>query len=264
MWAANPIYSAVIVLLVVLCAVRLHWLSVSGAAAAFVVGWVTLAGGGWQGTAVLLTFFVTSSVLSRWRAAHKKRMEFLTARGSQRGATQVLANGGVASLCIALYTLTGEACWWLAFVGAYTAANADTWSSEIGALSTTPPRHILTGRILRAGDSGGVTSLGFLAGGAGSVVIAGIAWLVHPMPLAQALVVALGGMAGNLLDSLLGATLQARYRCKRCGEVVEKREHCGLAATQLSGWRWINNDMVNLLCTLAGALITLLSHTAIR
>lgn len=259
MWAVNPIYSAVIVLLVVLYVVRLHWLSVSGSAAAFVVGWITLAGGGWQGTAVLLTFFVTSSVLSRWRAEHKRRMEFLTARGSQRGATQVLANGGVASLCIALYALTGETCWWLAFVGAYAAANADTWSSEIGALSTAPPRHILTGRILRAGDSGGVTLLGFLAGGAGSVVVAGVAWFVHPVPLQQSLAVALGGMVGNLLDSVLGGTLQARYRCAQCGELVERREHCGSLSQHVAGWRWINNDAVNLLGTLAGAAVGFLA-----
>lgn len=252
MWAVNPIYSAVIVLIVVLCTLRLRWLSVSGAVAAFVVGWVTLAGGGWQGTAVLLTFFVTSSALSRWRAEHKRRMELLTARGSRRGATQVLANGGVASLCIALYALTGEIRWWLAFAGAYAAANADTWSSEIGALSTTPAHHILTGRTLQAGDSGGVTLLGFLAGAAGSAVVSGVAWWVHPVPLWQVLAVALGGMAGNLLDSVLGGTLQARYRCAHCGELVERQEHCGLPAVQIAGWRWVNNDVVNLICVLAG------------
>lgn len=254
MWTVDPLFSAAVVLLVVFSAVRLHWLSVSGAVAAFVVGWVTLAAGGWQAASVLLTFFITSSALSRWRAEHKRRMEFLTARGSQRGATQVLANGGVASLCIVLYALTGEVCWWLAFAGAYAAANADTWSSEVGMLSRTPPRHILTGRLLQAGDSGGVTPVGLLAGCVGSAVVAGAAWLVYPVPLQQAMAVALGGIAGNLLDSVLGGTLQARYRCVRCGEAVERREHCRSPAQHIAGWRRINNDVVNLLCTLAGAL----------
>lgn len=253
MWTVDPLLSAVLVLPVVLPAFCLRWLSPTGAVAALVVGWVTLSAGGWQAASVLLAFFITSSALSRWRAERKRRMERLTARGAQRDAAQVFANGGVASLCMALYALTGEAHWWLAFAGAYAAANADTWSSEIGALSPAPPRHILTGRVLRAGDSGGVTLWGTLAGCAGSAVVAGVAWLVHPMPLGQALVVAMGGMAGNLLDSVLGATLQAKYRCERCGEVVETREHCERAATQVAGWRWLNNDMVNLLCTLAGA-----------
>lgn len=255
MWAVNPLVSAVLVLPVVCSAVRLRWLSLSGAVAAFVVGWVTLTAGGWQAASVLLAFFITSSALSRWRAERKRRMEFLTARGAQRGAAQVLANGGVASLCIALYALTGEWRWWLAFVGAYASANADTWSSEIGALSPAPPRHVLTGRILRAGDSGGVTLLGTLAGCVGSAVVAGVASWVHPVPLWQTLAVTLGGMAGNLLDSVVGATLQARYRCERCGEVLEKAEHCGAPAMQVAGWRWVNNDVVNLLCTLAGAAV---------
>lgn len=255
MWAVNPLLSAVLVLPVVLSAARSRWLSLSGAVAAFVVGWVTLTAGGWQGASVLLAFFFTSSALSQWRAERKRRMEFLTARGAQRGAAQVLANGGVASLCIALYALTGERRWWLAFVGAYASANADTWSSEIGALSPAPPRHVLTGRILRAGDSGGVTLLGTLAGCVGSAVVAGVAWWAHPVPLWQTLAVTLGGMAGNLLDSVLGATLQARYRCERCSELVEKAEHCGARATQVAGWRWVNNDTVNLLCTLAGAAV---------
>lgn len=255
MWAVHPFLSAVLVLPVVLSAIRLRWLSVTGAVAALAVGWVTLAAGGWHGASVLLTFFLTSSVLSRWRAERKRRMESLTARGARRDATQVLANGGVASLCIALYALTGEVCWWLAFVGAYAAANADTWSSEIGALSPVPPRHILTGRTLRAGDSGGVTLWGTLAGCMGSAAVAAVAWLVHPVPLWQILSVVLGGMVGNLLDSVLGATLQARYQCERCGEVVERAEHCGLAAEPVAGWRWMSNDVVNLLCTLAGAAV---------
>jgi uncharacterized protein (TIGR00297 family) len=156
---------------VVLSALRLRWLSPSGALAAFLVGWVTFASGSWQAAAVLLTFFVTSSALGRWRVGRKRRMELLTARGSRRQAAQVLANGGVATACIAVYALTGDVHWWLAFVGAYAAANADTWSSEIGALSPVPPRHVLTLRPLQPGDSGGVTVLGLLAGGAGSVVV---------------------------------------------------------------------------------------------
>ncbi|MGC8783826.1 MAG: DUF92 domain-containing protein [Armatimonadota bacterium] len=239
----------------VLLAARLRWLSVSGAVAAFVVGWVTLAAGGLRAAGVLLTFFVTSSALSRWRAERKRRMETLTARGAQRGAVQVFANGGVATLCVALYGLTGDTHWWLAFVGAYAAANADTWSSEVGMLSRMPPRHILTGRLLRAGDSGGVTPVGLLAGCAGSAAVAGAAWLAYPVPLQQVLAIALGGIVGNLLDSVLGGTLQARYRCVRCGEVVERREHCGAPAQHIAGWRWINNDMVNLLCTLAGGAV---------
>ncbi len=240
---------------VVLPALRWRWLSPSGALAAFVVGWVTFGAGGWQAAAVLLTFFVTSSVLSRWRVGQKRRMELLTARGSRRQAAQVLANGGVATACIAVYALTGDVHWWLAFVGAYAAANADTWSSEIGALSPVPPRHVLTLRPLQLGDSGGVTALGLLAGGAGSAVVAAVAWAVHPMGFEQVVMVTVGGLLGSLLDSVLGGTVQARYWCAVCDETVERSVHCGVPAIHAGGWRWIDNDVVNLFCTLIGATV---------
>lgn len=258
MWAVHPLLSAILALLVVVPAFRLGWLSVSGGISALVVGSVTLTAGGWAAAVVLLTFFMTSSILSRWRAERKKRMELLTARGTRRGAVQVLANGGVATLSIALYLLTGEDRWWLAFAGAYAAANADTWSSEIGALSPVPPHHLLTGHPLEAGDSGGVTLQGFLAGWAGSLLVAITAGVLLPLPLSRIASVAIGGFMGTLVDSLLGATVQARYRCVRCGERVESAQHCASLAQYAGGWRWMSNDMVNLLCTLTGAAVAFL------
>lgn len=258
MWAVHHILSAILALLVVVPAFYLRWLALSGGVSAFVIGWVTLTAGGWRAAAVLLTFFMTSSILSRWRAERKKRMEFLTARGTRRGAVQVLANGGIATLSIALYLLTGEDRWWLVFAGAYAAANADTWSSEIGALSPTPPRHLLTGKRVQAGDSGGVTPMGLLAGGTGSLLVAIVAGVLVPLPFSQVAQVAIGGLVASLVDSLLGATVQVRYRCVRCGKQVESARHCASPAQYAGGWRWMSNDTVNLLCTLTGAGLALL------
>lgn len=255
MWAVHPLLSATLALLVVAPALRFGWLSVSGAIGALAVGTVTLSAGGWGSAAVLFTFFATSSLLSRWHAGRKRRMEWLTARGTRRTAVQVLANGGVATLGMALYLLTGDAHWWLVFAGAYAAANADTWSSEIGALSPTPPRHLLTGKPVQAGDSGGVTLWGLLAGAVGSLLVAVVAGLVYPFSAAQVAAVATGGFAGSVVDSLLGASLQGRYLCTRCGQVVESARHCGSRTQHAGGWRWLSNDAVNLLCTLVGSAL---------
>jgi len=254
-WTIHPLIALALVLTVVVPALRLRWLSLSGGCAALVVGWVTLAAGGWQSALVLLTFFVSSSALSRWRAERKRRMELLTGKGSRRGAVQVLANGGVATVAVALYALSGDSRWWVAFAGAYAAANADTWGSELGALSPHPPRHLLTGRILQAGDSGGVTALGFLASGMGSGLVALVAGALGALSVAQVTAVAVGGLVGSVVDSLLGASVQARYRCDVCGEVVEHARHCGSSAQLLGGWRWLSNDVVNLCCTLAGSAV---------
>ena len=66
--------------------------------------------------------------------------------------------------------------------------------------------------------------------------------------------VTVGGFAGALVDSLLGATVQVQYRCPGCGQLTERRAHCdGQVTVRASGVPWIGNDAVNALATFAGA-----------
>jgi uncharacterized membrane protein len=71
------------------------------------------------------------------------------------------------------------------------------------------------------------------------------------------LVLAAAGLAGSMFDSLLGATVQAIYRCPSCAKETEKhpRHSCGTPTERIRGLASINNDVVNLACSAAGALI---------
>ena len=153
---------------------------------------------------MLLAFFVLSTLLSH--------------RGTARNERQVIANGGIAALA----ALAGN---WLWFAGAIAAANADTWATEIGSHSRTPPRLITSWARVSAGTDGGMTLLGTAGGVAGAAFIAGVSYVLGQRGL---LVIATGGIVGMLLDSLLGATVQGKVR-------------------------WMDNDTVNLAATLAGA-----------
>jgi uncharacterized membrane protein len=66
-----------------------------------------------------------------------------------------------------------------------------------------------------------------------------------------------GGLAGSMMDSVLGATVQGSYRCPRCGKVTESRVHrCGTRTELIKGASWVNNDLVNTVATLVGAAVT--------
>lgn len=227
-------------------------LSGDGAVAATAVGASTFGFGGLPASLALIAFFTTGSALSRRNTAPD---EVASAKGHRRDAWQVLANGGVASAALALWAAgwrPGRA----AALGALAAAAADTWASEIGVRSPTPPRSIVTGNVVRPGSSGGVTPLGWLAATGGALVV-GVAWMAAGDRRAAWLGLALvAGLAGSLADSLAGATIQAGYRCEVCGEPVESPgEHCGRPRRLVRGRVWITNDVVNVIGTVAGGLV---------
>ena len=241
---------------------RARTLAGSGAIAAMFVGAAVLWGTGWWGGTILLTFFVGSTLLSRLcpdPAATKGE-----AKGGRRDAGQVLATGGAPALGALLGLAHPSYGTWALTVG-LAAAAADTWATSLGATSPAPPRHLLTLRPVEAGTSGGVTWRGTAGGvlGAASVGLAGGIASGSVALLATAI---LYGGAGMLLDSLLGATLQGRFRCDACGVPTERRIHtCGAATRRTAGVAWMSNDAVNALATtlmtIAGAAEAALRST---
>lgn len=249
-------------------------LTVSGALAAIVVGTLLYAFGSisWFGT--LIAFFVSSSLLSKWKGKKKAQLEANYEKTGRRDAGQVFANGGLGVLLCLANALWPHPLWWAAYVGVMASVNADTWATEIGGLSKKPPRSILTGKVVPPGTSGGVSALGFYATSAGALFIVLVAWMlvaVEPHSAGNALVQGsryggallllfgtVAGVAGSLTDSLLGARLQVMFRCNVCGQEVERREHCGQPTTQARGWAIFNNDVVNLVSSLIGGTVAAL------
>jgi uncharacterized protein (TIGR00297 family) len=184
-------------------------------------------------------------------------------KGGARDAWQVLANGGVATVCAVAAGLAlrwperfGDAhLWSAAFAGAYAAATADTWGTEIGTLARGAPRSILTGRRIAAGLSGGITGWGTLAEFAGAFWVAFCA-LVAPGYPALLFPVFAGGVSGAFVDSLLGATVQELRSCPVCARTCETDPHvCGTPTALVRGVHGFSNDLVNFAATLAGAAI---------
>jgi uncharacterized protein (TIGR00297 family) len=244
-------------------------LTLGGAISAFVLGTLVFGLGGWSWSIILIVFFVSSSGLSFLFKQRKRSVEEKYAKGSKRDHGQVIANGGVACVFLLAHIFFPDSVLpWIGFSAALAAANADTWATELGVLSLRNPVLITTGKRVEPGTSGGISLAGTLASAAGALLIGLGAFLLWPSELNLinktsrilfSLLIVLGGVFGSLVDSWLGAKVQAIYFCSSCSKETEKHplHGCGTVTTRLRGAAWMNNDWVNGFCTLSGALLAL-------
>ena len=258
-------------ILIAYLAYRARSLNKSGALAAAFTGTIIFGVGGWQWAILLLTFFITSSVLSRSFKKSKQGLNEKYSKGNQRDAGQVFGNGGLATVFAALHFFFPNEIWpWLGFAAALAAVNADTWGTELGVLNPNPPRMItdLT-KVVEKGTSGGISLIGTLASLAGAGLIGILAASLYPTPdsvstglntsVSTFIIVTLAGLAGALFDSFLGATVQAMYFCPKDNKETEKHplHTCGTPTTQIRGWSWLDNDWVNFSCGAFGVVVAI-------
>lgn len=254
------VYGFLLAIGIVYPAYRARSLNKSGAFAALLVGTIVFGLGGWAWAVLLLLFFITSSVLSR---AFKKRKQGLNekfSKGHERDAGQVFGNGGLATLFVVVHALYPESgLGWAGFAASLAAVNADTWATELGVLNPTPPRMLTDLRKrVEKGTSGGVSLFGTMAALLGAAVIAlPAAWFTQDWVLFP--LITFAGVAGSLFDSLLGATVQAMYFCPTDQKETEKHpiHTCGTATVHLRGWKWLDNDWVNLACSLFAVFLSI-------
>lgn len=249
---------ALVAAAIAIAAWRAGSLSRSGAAAALFIGTAAIAAG-WAWGALLILYFVSSSLLSKIGARVKaERSGSIVEKGGARDWAQVFANGAVFAVAASLQLIIPSDIWLAAGAGALAASASDTWGTEIGMLATAPPRMITTWRVVPTGTSGGVSALGLGAMVCGTLFVALAAWLLHwdNGNAHVALAVSVGGIFGALIDSFGGALVQSRRFCMKCESATERVVHdCGTRTERAGGIGWLSNDGVNAACTLVGALV---------
>ncbi|NTV63640.1 MAG: DUF92 domain-containing protein [Oscillochloris sp.] len=240
-------------------------LDISGWLGAVVVGTLTLGFGGWAWGLTLIIFFITSSILSHYKEKIKERRAAEKfSKGGRRDFAQTMANGGLSALCAVAYAFSGRPLALLAaFAGLMATVNADTWATELGVLSPHKPRLITTGRPVEPGTSGGITLFGSSASALGAGLI-GVCFFILlkiegvPAPVWVIPAALIGGFCGAMLDSLLGATIQAIYAYSDGRETERRVDRQGKPTSFVRGMPWMNNDVVNSSSSIGGALIAIL------
>lgn len=225
----------------------------------FLIGFCLYILGGPLSWIALTVFFLTGTVLGRIKKAKRKALSGIVEKSGARDWVQVMANCLPAVAMLVMNARQPHPAWLIASFTALSSAAADTWASEIGVLSATKPRSILNGKYMEPGLSGGVTALGTALSLGGALLIAFIACLNPLVSLKGFSIIAIGGFTGSLIDSVLGASVQAKYLDPVSGLISEKMG----ANTLIAGKVWMTNDMVNFLSNAAASCLALFAATLV-
>jgi uncharacterized protein (TIGR00297 family) len=153
------------------------------------------------------------------------------------------------------YLASQLACMYIAHFGT---ANGDTWASEVGILAPSQPRLVtsLFMRVVPAGTNGGMSLHGTVASVLGGGFIGLLHWLMSFVvynhsgspQLPVILYGCFSGFFGSLLDSCLGATLQASYFDKEKKKIVKNltaEQAQASTVTLICGVDVLSNEAVN-------------------
>ena len=161
------------------------------------------------GVSLLATFFVMATVATSWQRRSKVSAD--ANHSQKRDAYQVLANGGVAGLFGLMNFCPAVNYYFYAtlMAAALASATADTLSSELGTLYGKRFYNIISFKPDEKGRDGVISLEGTLIGLAGSIAIALVftCWAGWSRSFVYIII---AGTAGNLFDSILGATLERK------------------------------------------------------
>jgi uncharacterized protein (TIGR00297 family) len=200
-----------------------------------VVACLVFAGAGYTGVAMMTTFFILGSAATSWQQG--KKQVFINTDDHKSGRTpgQVLANAGIAAITgiLVLIFPSHNNLWVLMMAASFASATADTLSSELGTVYGKRFFNIISLKPDQRGLDGVISLEGTLIGIGGCIIIAvvyaiGFGWG------SSLITIIIAGTAGNLADSVLGATLERG--------------------------KYIGNNAVNFLNTLIAALVALLIY----
>lgn len=193
----------------------IHWITLDGLYAAIVFGTVVLGLGGWTLAAVVLLFFISSSLITKAPvigSEPEKSGYTLQKSKTRRNGLQIWANGFWIAFFAVLWFLFQSQVFLVMAAVALATATADTWSTELGSRKTGRTILITNFSKVKPGTDGGVSIKGTLAAFWGALLIAGAFFGISREVNAQLFsIIALSGFYGCLADSFLGAVYQNNH-----------------------------------------------------
>ncbi|KAL3633898.1 Protein vte6, chloroplastic [Castilleja foliolosa] len=215
-------------------------LSVSGIAAAFLLGTLTWRAFGSSGFLLVATYFVIGTAATKVKMAQKEAQGVAEKRKGRRGPGSVIGSSAAGCVCayLSIYGIGGDAfsgLWVLGFVASFCTKLSDTVSSEIGKAYGKTTYLITTFKIVPRGTEGAVSVEGTFAGILASILLASISCLMGQINVPKAIICVIASQIANIGESVIGAALQDK-----------------------EGFRWLNNDAVNVINISMGSVLAVI------
>ncbi len=248
-----------IAVIVSILSFKAKFLTLSGSIATLLLAGFIFGLGGLQWSVPIMTFFILSSLLSKYRKRKNEDVELFFEKTGVRDHWQVAANGGIGGILVIINAFYPSSLNYLIYLASLAAVCADTWATEIGTLKPANTYNILNFKSMEQGVSGGISIIGTFGSFLGAVVIAlsGIYWVQIDIYF-YFMIIVLAGVLGSFFDSFLGASFQVQFECVKCGKITERKIHCGKNTIYNRGVQWLNNDFVNLLSAIFGIIIVII------
>lgn len=220
--------------------ILLSGLSLSGILAAFLLGTLTWRAFGSSGFFLVASYFVIGTVATKVKMAQKEAQGVAEKRKGRRGPGSVVGSSAAGCVCsfLSIYGVGGGAfsrIWELGFVASFCTKLSDTVSSEIGKAYGRTTYLVTTFKVVPRGTEGAVSVEGTLAGLLASILLASVGCLIGEIKVSEAIICIVASQIANLGESLIGASLQEK-----------------------EGFRWLNNDIVNVINISIGSLLAIL------
>ncbi|CAL0310696.1 unnamed protein product [Lupinus luteus] len=221
-------------------------LSLNGIAAAFLLGTLIWRAFGPSGFLLVATYFVIGTAATKVKMAQKVAQGVAEKRGGRRGPSSVIGSSVAGCVCafLTIFGVGGDTfsqLWRLGFVASFCTKLSDTVASEIGKAYGKTTYLVTTFKVVPRGTEGAVSVEGTLAGFFAAIVLAIVACFLGEVGRYEAVICVLASQIANLGESIIGAALQEK-----------------------EGFRWLNNDAVNIINISMGSVIAVLMHQALQ
>uniref|UniRef100_M1AAC0 Integral membrane family protein n=1 Tax=Solanum tuberosum TaxID=4113 RepID=M1AAC0_SOLTU len=183
--------------------------------------------------------------VTKVKMAQKEAQGVAEKRKGRRGPGSVIGSSAAGCVCafLSINGVGGEAftrLWELAFVASFCTKLSDTVSSEIGKAYGKTTYLVTTFKVVPRGTEGAVSAEGTLAGLLASVLLAFVGYLKGQINIPGAAICVIAAQIANFGESLIGASFQEK-----------------------EGFRWLNNDVVNVINISLGSILAVLMQKII-